>query len=204
MYVAVVKRCIDFILSLIGSVVLLPVFLVLAVCIKVDSSGPVFFVQKRVGRGKTLFPIIKLRTMRADTPKDVPTHLLGNPNDKITKLGSFLRKYSLDELPQVFNILVGQMSIIGPRPALWNQEDLVQQRDQYGANAVRPGLTGYSQIHGRDELPIPEKAALDGYYVQNLTFSLDLKIFFQTVAKVFRGSGVREGSAPKDVDSHTN
>lgn len=194
MYVKVFKRCIDLLLSFLGGVVLLPFFAVMAIAIKLDSKGPVFFLQKRVGRDKTYFNIIKFRTMRADTPKDIPTHLLQNPDSQITRIGAFLRLYSLDELPQVFNILKGEMSIIGPRPALWNQDNLIAERDKYGANVLRPGLTGYAQINGRDELPIAVKAELDGYYVNNIGFLLDIRIFFRTIAKVFTKSGVVEGN----------
>ncbi len=193
MYRKYIKRCIDVILSLAAIVVLLPVFLILAGCIKLDSKGPVFFLQKRVGVNKTYFMIWKFRTMKADTPKDVPTHLLQDPASRITKVGAFLRKTSLDELPQIFQIFKGEMSIIGPRPALWNQDDLVAERDKYGANDLVPGLTGYAQINGRDELPIAYKAQLDGYYAQNISFSLDVKIFFKTIINVFKSSGVVEG-----------
>jgi len=187
-----IKRGIDFVLSLCGIVVLSPVLLVLALLVK-TSRGPVLFKQKRVGKDKTFFEIYKFRSMYADTPKDVPTHLLDNPDRLITPVGKFLRRTSLDELPQLFNILKGQMSIVGPRPALWNQDDLIAERDKYGANACVPGLTGYAQIHGRDELPIPEKARLDGYYAKNMGFGLDVKIFFGTIFSVLRSDGVVEG-----------
>ena len=164
-----IKRVIDFILSLMGCIVASPFFLILCIAIKIDSKGPIFFCQKRVGIHKKHFNILKFRTMRIDTPKDCPTHLLENPEQYITKVGKFLRKTSLDELPQVLNILVGQMSIVGPRPALWNQFDLIEERDKYGANDVLPGLTGWAQINGRDELPIPEKAKLDGEYAVSYT-----------------------------------
>lgn len=193
MYVRFVKRLLDIVLSFCSILLLSPVLLIIALIIKLDSKGPVFFTQKRVGKNKTIFSILKFRTMYADTPKDVATHLLHNPEQCITKVGRFLRHTSLDELPQVFNIFAGKMSIIGPRPALWNQDDLVEERDKYGANAMVPGLTGYAQINGRDELPIPEKAALDGYYAANVGFVLDIKIFFRTIANVFKGSGVVEG-----------
>ncbi len=193
MYRKYIKRCIDVVLSLAAIMVLFPVFLILAVCIKLDSKGPIFFLQKRVGVHKTYFMIWKFRTMKADTPKDVPTHLLQDPASRITKVGAFLRKTSLDELPQIFQIFKGEMSIIGPRPALWNQDDLVAERDKYGANDLVPGLTGYAQINGRDELPIAYKAQLDGYYAQNISFSLDVKIFFKTIINVFKSSGVVEG-----------
>ena len=189
----VVKRVIDFILSLAALVVLSPVFLVLAVWIKLDSRGPVFFKQKRVGKGKAFFQILKFRTMRTDTPSDMPTHLLGDPEAFITKSGKFLRKTSLDELPQIINILKGEMAIIGPRPALWNQDDLVAERDKYGANDVLPGLSGWAQINGRDELPIPIKAKLDGDYIERMSLLFDLKCFVGTVTSVLQSDGVVEG-----------
>lgn len=193
MYKSVVKPCFDFLTAFIGCIVLLPVFLVLALAVKIDSKGPVLFKQKRVGKNKKLFNIYKFRTMRIDTPHDRPTHLLDNPEQYITKVGGFLRKTSLDELPQIFNILFGQMSVVGPRPALYNQDDLVAARDGYGANGVRPGLTGWAQVNGRDELEISDKAALDGEYVQKMSFRMDVKIFFLTVKQVFRSEGVVEG-----------
>lgn len=192
MYCKLVKRVIDFVMALAGIVVLSPLLAVLALLVK-TSPGPVLFKQKRVGKNKKLFEIYKFRSMYADTPQDVPTHLLKNPESRITPIGRFLRKSSLDELPQLFNILKGQMSVVGPRPALWNQDDLVAERDKYGANALVPGLTGYAQIHGRDELPIPLKAKLDGYYAQHVSFCLDVKIFFGTVFSVLRSDGVVEG-----------
>jgi len=188
-----VKRVIDIILSLIGLIVLSPLFLVLIIIIKVDSKGPVLFKQKRVGKGKSYFYILKFRTMRIDTPKDTPTHLLANPEKWITKVGRFLRKTSLDELPQIINILKGDMSIIGPRPALWNQYDLIEERDKYGANDIRPGLTGWAQINGRDELPIEVKAKLDGEYVNKISFWMDVKCFFGTIISVIKSDGVVEG-----------
>ena len=188
-----VKRLIDIILSGVGIIILSPVFLILIIAIKIDSRGPVLFKQKRVGMNKKYFNILKFRTMRIDTPKDTPTHLLENPDQWITKVGGFLRKTSLDELPQIFNIFVGQMSIIGPRPALWNQYDLIEERDRYGANDVPPGLTGYAQINGRDELPIDEKAKLDGEYVKNIGFTMDVKCFFGTIFSVLKSDGVVEG-----------
>lgn len=188
-----IKRFIDIVLSLGAIVFLSPVLLVLAVLIKLDSKGPVLFRQKRVGKGKTHFEILKFRTMYADVPKDVPTHLLADPASKITKIGRFLRKSSLDELPQIFNILKGEMSIIGPRPALWNQFDLIEERDKYGANDVRPGLTGLAQVMGRDELPIEIKARYDGDYVKDISFSNDVKIFFRTIFSVASADGIKEG-----------
>jgi O-antigen biosynthesis protein WbqP len=187
------KRVIDIILSLIGIIVLLPVFLILIITIKIDSRGPVLFKQKRVGIHKSHFNILKFRTMRIDTPKDTPTHLLENPDQWITKVGKFLRKTSLDELPQIWNIFVGQMSIIGPRPALWNQYDLIAERDKYDANDIPPGLTGWAQINGRDELPIEVKAKLDGKYVENIGFIMDVRCFFTTIVSVLKSDGVVEG-----------
>jgi len=200
-----VKRLIDIILSLIGLIILSPIFLILIVAIKIDSRGPVLFKQKRVGTNKLHFNILKFRTMRIDTPKDTPTHLLSNPEQYITKMGKFLRKTSLDELPQIWNIFVGQMSIIGPRPALWNQYDLIAERDKYGANDVPPGLTGWAQINGRDELPIEVKAKLDGEYVQKISFWMDVKCFFLTIVSVLKSDGVIEGgtgaTAKKEIAS---
>ena len=188
-----VKRSLDILLSLVGMLVLFPFILVLVVAIKLDSQGPVLFKQTRIGIHKKTFQILKFRTMRIDTPKDTPTHLLENPEQWITKVGKFLRKTSLDELPQIWNIFVGDMSIIGPRPALWNQYDLIEERDHYGANDVLPGLTGWAQIHGRDELPIAKKAELDGYYIQHLSFGLDVRCFFGTIKSVVKSEGVVEG-----------
>lgn len=187
------KRVLDIILSGCGIVILSPVYLLVTLAILVDDPGPVFFRQKRVGIHKSYFRILKFRTMRMCTPHDVPTHLLENPQQYITRVGGFLRKTSLDELPQIFQIFTGKMSVIGPRPALWNQEDLIAQRDKYGANDVRPGLTGWAQINGRDELPIDVKARLDGEYVQKLSFSFDCKCFFGTIASVLKHDGVVEG-----------
>ena len=187
------KRFLDIVLSAAGLLVLSPILLIIAVAIKMDSKGPVLFKQKRVAKGKEHFQILKFRTMYADVPKDVPTHLLADPESKITKIGRFLRKSSLDELPQIWNILVGEMSIIGPRPALWNQFDLIAERDKYGANDVRPGLTGLAQVMGRDELPIEVKAKYDGDYAQNVTFANDVEIFFKTITSVLGAKGVKEG-----------
>ena len=187
------KQTLDIVLSFIGMIVLSPFCLLLVLAIKLDSKGPVLFKQKRVGLHKKHFYILKFRTMRIDTPKDTPTHLLENPEQWITRVGKFLRKTSLDELPQIWNIFVGDMSIIGPRPALWNQYDLIEERDRYGANDVLPGLTGWAQIHGRDELPIAKKAELDGYYVQHLSFGLDVRCFFGTIKSVAKSEGVVEG-----------
>lgn len=187
------KRSMDLILSLVGLIVLSPVFLILIIAIKLDSKGPVLFKQKRVGIHKTHFNILKFRTMRIDTPKDTPTHLLENPDHWITKVGNFLRKTSLDELPQIFNILKGEMSIIGPRPALWNQYDLLAERDKYGANDIPPGLTGWAQINGRDTIELEDKARFDGYYTENLGLALDIKCFFGTITSVLKRDGVVEG-----------
>ena len=188
-----VKRTLDFLFALIGLIILSPLFIVLILAIKLDSKGPVFFKQKRVGIHKTHFNILKFRTMKIDTPRDTPTHLLENPGQYITRVRQFLRKTSLYELPQIFNILVGQMSIIGPRPALWNQYDLIAEREKYGANDVPPGLTGWAQINGRDELPIEIKAKLDGEYVKNLGLRMDIKCFFGTIKSVVKSDGVVEG-----------
>ena len=193
MYKKFGKRLIDLLMSGCAIVLLLPVFLILVLAIKLDSPGPVFFRQKRVGIHKSHFGILKFRTMRIDTPRDCPTHLLENPEQWITRVGKFLRKTSLDELPQLFNIFVGQMSVIGPRPALWNQFDLIEERDKYGANDVMPGLTGWAQINGRDELPIDVKAKLDGEYVEKLSFAFDVKCFFGTIISVLKHDGVVEG-----------
>ena len=193
MYQRFFKRVLDLILSACGIVVLSPVLLILVIAIKLDSPGPVLFKQKRVGLHKSHFSILKFRTMRIDTPRDMPTHMLENPEQWITKVGAFLRKTSMDELPQIFNIFMGQMSVIGPRPALWNQYDLIEERDKYGANDVRPGLTGWAQINGRDELEIPVKAKLDGEYVERMSFAFDIKCFVGTVTSVLKHEGVVEG-----------
>lgn len=192
-----IKRILDFLISIIGIVILSPLFLVIILLIKLDSRGPVLFKQKRIGVNKKEFNILKFRTMRIDTPKDMPTHLLDNPEAYITKIGGFLRKTSLDELPQIINIIKGEMSIIGPRPALWNQFDLIEERDKYNANNVVPGLTGWAQINGRDELPIDVKACYDGEYVDNMDFTFDIKCFFLTIFKVLKKDGVVEGKLEK-------
>lgn len=193
MYNKYIKRLLSFILSLIAIIILLPVFLIIMIAIKLDSKGPVFFKQKRVGINKTYFNILKFRTMYIDTPKDMPTHLLENPEAFITKTGKILRKTSLDELPQLFNILKGDMAFIGPRPALWNQYDLIAQRDKYLANDIRPGLSGWAQINGRDELEIDVKAKLDGYYYNHMSLLFDIRCFFGTFLSVLRHEGVVEG-----------
>ena len=189
----IIKRFMDILLSALGLIILSPVFLILILAIKIDSKGPILFKQKRVGIHKSHFNILKFRTMRIDTPKDTPTHLLENPDQWITKVGKFLRKTSLDELPQIINIFKGEMSIIGPRPALWNQFDLIEERDKYGANDVPVGLTGWAQINGRDELPIEDKAKLDGDYVQKRSCWFDIVCFFGTFTAVLRRKGVIEG-----------
>ena len=199
MYKKIFKRLVDIVLSFFGIIVLAIPMLFIAIAIKLDSSGPAFFKQKRIGKDCKHFYILKFRTMRVDTPHDAPTHELSDPKKWITKVGGFLRKTSLDELPQIFNIFVGQMSIIGPRPALWNQDDLIAEREKYGANAVRPGLTGWAQINGRDELEIPVKAKLDGEYIEALNagsfkaIKMDIKCFFGTFLSVLRSDGVVEG-----------
>ena len=195
MYKKVVKRLLDIILSLCGIIVLSVPMVIIALAIKIDSKGSVFFKQKRVGLNKEHFEILKFRTMLTETPKDVPTHELSDSKKWITKVGKILRKTSLDELPQLFNIFKGEMSIIGPRPALWNQYDLIEERDKYGANNVRPGLTGLAQISGRDELAIPVKAKLDGEYVEKMSLLFDIKCFIKTIGSVIRSDGFVEGKA---------
>ena len=187
------KRALDFILALAAMLVLSPLFAAIAVAVRLDSKGPVFFCQRRAGKGRLDFKMVKFRTMRQDTPHDTATHLLNNADSYITRVGALLRKTSLDELPQLWNIVRGDMAIVGPRPALWNQFDLLDERDKYGANDVRPGLTGWAQINGRDELPIAEKAALDGEYVRKMSLGFDLKCIVGTVVVVVRREGVVEG-----------
>jgi O-antigen biosynthesis protein WbqP len=193
LYRRYIKKILDITLAFIGIVLLSPVFLVLIFCIKLDSKGPVLFKQRRIGKGKAEFSILKFRTMKVDTPKDTPTHLLKDPGRYITRVGKFMRKTSLDELPQIINILKGEMSIIGPRPCLWNQYDLISERDKYGANSIYPGLTGWAQINGRDELPIEIKAKLDGEYVENLSFYFDVRCFLGTIVSILKHDGVIEG-----------
>ena len=188
-----IKRLIDLVLSVCGLIVLSPLLIAIIIAIKLDSKGPVIFKQKRVGKNKTYFNIWKFRTMRTDAPKDMPTHLLSSPDAYITKIGKFLRQTSLDELPQILQIVVGKMAIIGPRPALWNQYDLIEERDKYGANDITPGLTGWAQVNGRDELEIPVKAKLDGEYVEKMGFMMDCKCFIMTIFSVARHDGVVEG-----------
>ena len=191
MYKSVLKRYLDIFLSLLAGVVLLPLLVIISVMIKIDSKGPILFEQKRIGIRKTTFQLYKFRTMRTDTPKDMPTHLLQNPEAYVTRIGKILRQTSLDELPQLYNIIKGEMSIVGPRPALWNQDDLVAERDKYGANEVSPGLTGLAQVNGRDELAIPVKAKLDGDYVRNISLGMDVKCIFKTVEKVVKRSDIK-------------
>lgn len=197
------KRIIDVVLSGIALIVLSPLYVIISLIIKFESEGPILFKQRRVGINKTHFNILKFRTMRIDTPKDSPTHLLENPDQYITKIGKFLRRSSLDELPQIWNIFRGEMSIIGPRPALWNQYDLIEERDKYDANDVPPGLTGWAQINGRDELPIEVKAKLDGEYVEKKSVWMDVKCFFLTIWSVLKSDGVVEGKSEvlkKDIE----
>ena len=195
------KRVLDSAFSLIALVVLSPLLGLISLVVKVDSPGPVLFIQRRVGRGRELFAMYKFRTMRVETPGDVPTHLLLGVDSHLTRAGRILRVLSLDELPQLMNILKGDMSFVGPRPALWNQDDLIAEREKYGANDVRPGLTGWAQINGRDELSIAEKAALDGYYVRHQSLLFDLRCVLGTIVPVLRGRGVVEGSRRVDGDA---
>ena len=194
------KRVIDLVFSVLAAVILSPVFLILFIAIKLETPGPIFFKQKRVGINKTHFNILKFRTMRIDTPKDTPTHLLDNPDQYITRVGKFLRKTSLDELPQIFNIIKGEMAIIGPRPALWNQYDLIEERDKYSANDVRPGLTGWAQINGRDELSVKVKANFDGQYIQEMSFIMDIRCFVGTIFSVLMRDGIVEGGNGVGLD----
>jgi len=192
-----VKRVLDIILSFSGLMALSPIFIVLILSVKMTSRGPVFFTQKRVGIHKTNFNIIKFRTMRTDAPKDTPTHMLEDPDKWLTGVGKLLRRTSFDELPQIINILIGDMSVVGPRPALWNQSDLIAERDRYGANDVPVGLTGWAQINGRDELEIADKARLDGEYTAKFGFAMDVRCFFGTILSVLGGKGVVEGGTGK-------
>lgn len=200
-YVRYLKRALDVILSFVGIVLLSPVFLLVALAIWVDDPGPVLFTQKRFGQDKKYFMLHKFRSMKLSAPHDIPTHLLSNPDQYITRVGRFIRKFSLDEIPQIWDILLGTMSIVGPRPALWNQEDLIQARDRYGANALRPGLTGWAQINGRDELPISVKARYDGEYAENISFSMDLKCFFGTFIPVLCHRGYLEGGSSQSQET---
>lgn len=190
---SVVKRTVDITISFLALLLLMPFFIVIGIIIKIDSKGPVVFRQRRVGKGKEYFDIIKFRTMKTDTPKEMATHLLENPEQYITKWGRFLRNSSIDEMPQVWNILVGQMSFVGPRPALWNQFDLIEERDKYGANDILPGLTGWAQVNGRDEISIEMKAKLDGEYTRNRGVKMDLLCIAKTVAKILKRDGIVEG-----------
>jgi O-antigen biosynthesis protein WbqP len=196
MYRRYFKRWLDIAISIIGLLLLSPLFLLLALCVKLDSRGPVFFRQKRVGIHKTHFMIIKFRTMRIDAPGDVPTHLLENAHRNITRCGKYLRKSSLDELPQLINVLRGDMSIVGPRPALWNQFDLIALRDQTGANDVLPGIAGLAQVKGRDRLENGDKAKYDGIYARNIGFRLDMKCILRAVGNIGIGEGIVEGIQP--------
>ena len=193
MYKQCVKRCIDIILSLAGLILASWLYLIIIIAIVIDDPGPVFFSQKRVGKNKKIFKLYKFRSMKMTTPHDTPTHMLENPEQYITRVGRFLRKSSLDEIPQLWNILKGDMSVIGPRPALWNQDDLIEERDKYGANDVRPGLSGWAQICGRDEREIEDKARLDGEYIEKMSFLFDCRCFFGTAIGALRGDGVVEG-----------
>jgi len=198
MYVYV-KRVIDIILVLVSSPLWLPTMVILAMLIKATSKGPVFFKQKRFGKNRRFFMIYKFRSMYIDAPKDVPTHLLQNPETFITPVGRFLRKSSLDELPQIINILKGELSLVGPRPALWNQDDLIEEREKYGANSIPVGLTGLAQVKGRDELPIDVKASYDGEYAKTFGFLLDMRILFLTVIYAVVGRGVKEGGPGNEL-----
>ena len=204
MYKNLVKRLIDLVLSVIGIILLIIPMGIITLIIKITDPGPVLFSQKRVGVNKTHFNLYKFRSMKMSTPKDCPTHLLENPEQYITSIGKVLRKSSLDELPQLFNILKGEMSVIGPRPCLWNQYDLIEERDKYGANDVRPGLTGWAQINGRDELEIDVKAKLDGEYVEKMSFAFDCKCFFGTFASVLKSDGVVEGGTGEMKKNNEN
>lgn len=200
-YNKIAKRIIDILCSFMAIVFLSVIYLPICLIVKCTSPGPIFFKQKRIGKNKTYFNILKFRTMRIDTPKDCPTHLLENPDQYITGVGKFLRKTSLDELPQIFNIFKGDMSVIGPRPALWNQDDLIAERDKYNVNELKPGLTGWAQVNGRDELPIPVKAKLDGEYAERISFLFDIKCLFLTVVSVFKSDGVVEGGTGQMTES---
>lgn len=204
MFYLKIKKIVDISLAILGGIILSPLLIILIIAIKLNSKGPVLFKQKRVGINKTHFNLLKFRTMRVDTPKDTPTHLLENPDIYITQIGKFLRKSSLDELPQIINIIKGEMSIIGPRPALWNQYDLIRERDKHGANNIMPGLTGWAQINGRDVLSIEEKAVFDGEYVKKLSLLFDIKCFCGTIESVLKRSGVVEGRIGKEEDGRSN
>lgn len=194
-YVKYIKRLFDLFISLFGIIILSPIYLIIIVAIFINDPGPVFFSQKRIGKNKTIFNLHKFRSMKMSTPHNVPTHMLKEPEKYITEVGHFIRHYSLDELPQLWDIFLGKMSLIGPRPALYNQYDLIEERDKYGANDIKPGLTGWAQINGRDELPIKIKAKYDGEYVNNISFLFDLKCFFKTFISVIKTQGYKEGSS---------
>ena len=195
MYKKLIKPTLDIAFAFLGLIIMSPVLILISILIKAESKGPIFFTQKRIGKGKKQFNIIKFRTMKHDTPGDVPTHLLKNPDEYITKVGKFLRKTSLDELPQLFNILKADMSFIGPRPALWNQYDLINERDKYEANDIYPGLSGWAQVNGRDEIEISKKAIMDGEYAKKLSFGFDIKCFLKTITSIFSARGFSEGSS---------
>ncbi len=201
MYSKLIKRTLDIVISFLGIVVFIIPMAIIALAIKLDSKGPILFWQKRIGKDKKTYMMPKFRSMYTETPSDVPTHLLSDPQKWITPVGKFLRRSSLDELPQLFSILAGKMSIVGPRPALWNQFDLIEEREKYGANGVRPGLTGWAQINGRDELPITVKARFDGEYIEKMSFSFDCKCFFGTFVKVISHDGFVEGAQTGDTES---
>lgn len=192
-YVKYIKRLLDLVVSFLGLIVLSPVFLLILILIKIDDPGPAYFTQKRVGQNKMFFKVHKFRSMKMNTPRDIPTHMLKKPDQYISKVGKFLRSHSLDELPQIWDVFIGNMSIIGPRPALWNQDFLTAERDRYNANDVKPGLSGVAQLKGRDSISIPEKAKLDGEYVKRISFLLDLKCFFGTFKKILKDDSIVEG-----------
>lgn len=202
MYIKFFKRFIDLLFSSIGLVIFAIPMMIIALVLKFEDPGPVIFKQKRVGLNKKYFNLYKFRSMKIDTPHDVPTHMLENPEQYILKIGRFIRKTSIDELPQLWNIFKGDMSIIGPRPALWNQDDLIAERDKYDANDIKPGLTGWAQINGRDELEIPIKAKFDGEYVKRMSFMMDVKCFFGTIVSVLKSEGVVEGGT-KQLNKNT-
>ena len=195
LYTNIAKPLLDYVTIITLSPLWIPLMLAISLIVKLTSKGPIFFKQKRIGKNKNHFTMLKFRTMKTDTPKDTPTHMLENPEKHITKTGKLLRKSSLDEIPQILNILANHMSIIGPRPALWNQDDLISERDKYGANNIRPGLTGWAQVNGRDELPIDVKAKYDGEYCEKISFRLDVKILLLTIRNVFKSEGVVEGGS---------
>jgi len=198
-----IKRILDIVFSLIALLILWPFFIVIAIAIKIDSPGPIFFKQKRVGENKEFFSILKFRTMKINTPAETPTHLLKEPRKFITRTGAFLRKSSLDELPQILNILKGEMSIVGPRPALWNQYDLIDERDKYGLNDITPGLTGWAQINGRDELSVDDKVRFDAEYLRRMSLFFDIKCIFMTIIPVLRNDGVKEGKTNSQITEST-